>query len=54
MQDRTTPAEAGYYEQLETGARWLASQAREPAERDVHLGHAVRYARLKTGSVGRR
>ena len=44
--------EAGYYERLETGARWLASRAGEGAERDVHLGHADRYARLRLEASG--
>ncbi len=39
-------SDSAYYRQLETGARWLASRAGEDAERDAHLGHAVRYARL--------
>ena len=37
---------SAYYERLETGARWLASRA-PAAERDEHLGMAVRYARLR-------
>lgn len=36
-----------YYERLETGARWLASRAAAPDERDEHLGMATRYARLR-------
>lgn len=36
-----------YYHQLETGARWLASQAIGQDERDEHLGMAERYARLR-------
>ena len=44
-----------YYEQLETGARWLASRAAAPAERDEHLGMATRYARLRLEATrGRR
>jgi hypothetical protein len=35
------------YEQLETGARWLASRALDEAERHEHLGWANRYARLR-------
>ncbi|HEX6374656.1 MAG TPA: hypothetical protein VFZ91_02940 [Allosphingosinicella sp.] len=40
-------SDAAYYERLETGARWLASRAGEGSERDGHLGHADRYARLR-------
>lgn len=36
-----------YYHQLETGARWLASQALGQDERDEHVGMAERYARLR-------
>jgi hypothetical protein len=36
-----------HYTQLETGARWLASRAGAGAERDAHLAHAERYARLR-------
>lgn len=36
-----------HYRQLETGARWLASQATGQDERDEHLGLAERYARLR-------
>ena len=44
-----------YYERLETGARWLASRAAAPAERDEHLGMATRYARLRLEAAhGRR
>ena len=39
--------ESGYYERLETGARWLASRAKDTGERERHLGHANRYARLR-------
>lgn len=41
------PADAAYYERLETGARWLASRAAEGSEREGHLGNANRYARLR-------
>lgn len=44
---------SAYYERLETGARWLASRAAAPAERDEHLGMATRYARLRL-EAGRR
>ncbi len=37
---------ATYYEQLEQGARYLASMATNPAERREHLGWANRYYRL--------
>jgi hypothetical protein len=47
-------ADARYYEQLETGARWLASRAREGAEREGHLGNANRYARLRLDAAARR
>jgi hypothetical protein len=44
-----------YYERLETGARWMASRAAGPAERDSHLGAANRYARLRAEAAsGRR
>ena len=45
-----------YYSQLETGARFLASGAASPAERDLHLGMAHKYARLRAdaANVGRR
>jgi hypothetical protein len=44
---RGVPDALADYEQLETGARWLASRARDEAERDEHLGWANRYARLR-------
>jgi len=47
MEERNGLAEAGYYGRLETGARWLASCAGDGTERDAHLGHADRYARLR-------
>lgn len=37
---------SAYYERLETGARWMASQAPTAAEHREHLGMANRYARL--------
>ena len=36
-----------YYAQLEAGARFLAAGAATSAERDLHLGMANRYARLR-------
>ena len=36
-----------YYSQLEKGARYLASTAGSPAERDLHLGMAHKYERLR-------
>ena len=36
-----------YYSQLEAGARYLAAGAGSLAERDLHLGMADRYARLR-------
>jgi hypothetical protein len=47
MEERNCLAEAGRYQRLETGARWLASRSGAGAERDAHLGHADRYARLR-------
>ncbi len=35
------------YEQLETGARWLASQSATGLEREEHLSMANKYARLR-------
>jgi hypothetical protein len=46
--------ETGYYERLESGARWLAARTAEGAEREAHLGHADRYARLRLDSAGGR
>ena len=51
MEERNGAAEPGYYERLETGARWLAARAGAGAERDAHLGHAHRYARLRLDSA---
>lgn len=39
--------DAEHYEQLETGARWLASRASDEAESNEHLAMATRYARLR-------
>jgi hypothetical protein len=39
--------DAEHYEQLETGARWLASRSSNEAERHEHLGMATKYARLR-------
>ena len=39
------------YDQLEIGARWLASRAGDLAERQVHLGMANRYARLRLETI---
>ena len=39
--------QAVYYAQLEEGARYLASLATSDAERQVHLGWANRYYRLR-------
>jgi hypothetical protein len=36
-----------YYCQLEAGARYLAAGAPAGAERNLHLGMANRYARLR-------
>ena len=52
MEESNRIAEAGYYGRLETGARWLASRAAAGAERDAHLGHADRYARLRLDAAG--
>jgi hypothetical protein len=40
-------SDAEHYEQLETGARWLASRASDEAESKEHLAMATRYARLR-------
>jgi hypothetical protein len=50
-------ADAGYYERLETGARWLAARSKAGVEREGHLGNANRYARLRleaAAAAGRR
>ena len=41
------PDDAAHYEQLETGARWLASRSSNEAERHEHLAMATKYARLR-------
>jgi len=46
-------SEATRYEQLETGARWLASQALAADERREHLDAATRYARLRVEAARR-
>lgn len=38
------------YEELEIGARWLASRARSDPERAEHLAMANKYARLRLES----
>jgi hypothetical protein len=45
---------AAYYERLEAGARWMASQARTAAERDRHIAAANRYGRLRSDASPRR
>lgn len=42
----TRPDDQIYYDQLEAGARFLASQAADATEREVHLGMANRYVAL--------
>jgi hypothetical protein len=54
METSREGADVGYYSQLETGARWLASRVGAGAEREVHLGHARRYARLRIDADGGR
>ena len=44
---RPERGDAEHYEQLETGARWLASRASNEAESNEHLAMATRYARLR-------
>ena len=55
---RTPPAAAacdlGYYERLETGARWLAERSAEASEREVHLAAANRYSRLRLDAAAGR
>jgi hypothetical protein len=46
--------DVGYYTELEAGARWLAAGAAAGSERDTHLGHARRYARLRLDAAGAR
>jgi hypothetical protein len=45
------PGDAPDYEHLEIGARWLASRTENEAERQVHLGLANKYARLRLDAV---
>lgn len=40
------PEDKIHYDQLEAGARFLASQASDATEREVHLGMANRYVAL--------
>jgi hypothetical protein len=42
---------AAYYERLEMGARWMASQANSAAERDGHIAAANRYTRLRSDAA---
>ena len=42
---------ATYYQQLETGARYLASRAVSESERREHLGWANRYYRLAVNAM---
>jgi hypothetical protein len=44
--------EAEHYQQLETGARWMASRSSDEAERHEHLGMATKYARLRLDAAG--
>jgi hypothetical protein len=39
--------DAEHYQQLETGARWMASRSPDEAERHQHLAMATKYARLR-------
>ena len=45
------PGDAEHYEQLETGARWLASRSSNEAERHEHLAMATKYARLRVNAA---
>ena len=45
--------DATYYAQLEQGARYLAALAASQRERDVHLGWANRYYRLRVDAEPR-
>ena len=47
MEQANRPDDVRHYTQLETGALWLAWRAGAGAERDAHLVHAERYARLR-------
>jgi hypothetical protein len=40
-----------YYERLEKGARWMASQAHTAAARDRHIAAANRYTRLRSDAA---
>src|SRR5438045_699474 len=44
--------EAEHYQQLETGARWMASRSSDEAERHEHLAMATKYARLRLDAAG--
>ncbi|HEX8261995.1 MAG TPA: hypothetical protein VF547_03880 [Allosphingosinicella sp.] len=52
MEQRHRTEDVGHYTRLEAGARWLAGRAAGGAERDLHLGHARRYARLRADAGG--
>ena len=43
-----------YYERLETGARWMASQTHSAEARDRHIAAANRYARLRSDAASTR
>lgn len=47
MEETRRTDDVRHYTQLETGARWMASRSDPGPERDGHLAHAGRYARLK-------
>jgi hypothetical protein len=51
MQEADGAPDVRHYTQLETGARWLAERSAPGAERDGHLVHAERYARLRLDSA---
>jgi hypothetical protein len=46
--------DAEHYEQLETGARWLASRSGDEAETNEHLAMATKYARLRLDAARHR
>jgi hypothetical protein len=46
--------DACYYDELEQGPRYLAAQAREGAERHVHLAMATRYSVLRIDAAAKR
>ena len=56
MQEFQAAFDVRHYTRLETGARWLAARAVAGTERDGHLVHAERYARLRLDAAdsGRR